>query len=105
MSDLLECLDIKARAFAVDAITSAIETSFRERPCRQTQAEIKSRFDHCLGFVRVMRNDLGWSWQRITDTLPEALRAKLDGVDWTPSTRSSWSSDPSTGLILPPSAK
>ena len=56
---LLEMLDIDARAKAVDAITNAISVSFGEDKARQTQNEINSRFNHCLGFVAVMRNDLG----------------------------------------------
>lgn len=102
---LLEMLDLDARAKAVNAITDAIDLSFRQDGARQTQREIKHRFNLCLGFVGILRNDLGWSWQRIHDTLPEALRCKLDGGDWTPPTRNAWSHDPSSGLILPPNAK
>ena len=98
-------LDLRSRARAIDAITSAIEKAFTQDGARQTQNEIKHRFNICLGLVGVMRNDLGYSWQRIADTLPEALRAKLDGVDWSPSTRAAWSTDPSTGLLLPSSAQ
>jgi hypothetical protein len=105
MTNLLEMLDLRSRARAVDAITSAIEKSFLQDGARQTQNEIKHRFNICLGLVGVMRNDLGYSWQRITDTLNEALRAKLDGVDWTPSSRSAWSTDPASGLLLPAFAK
>ena len=101
MSNLLEMLDPLARSLAVDAISNAIETSFSEDNARQTQNEIKHRFNVCLGYVGVMRNELGWSWQRIQDTLPQALRSKLDGADWTPPTRSSWVQDESSGLILP----
>lgn len=102
MSRFLELLDPTARAKAVDAITSAIDNSFRQDGARETQSEIKDRFNHCLGFVAVMRKDLHWSWQRITDMLPQALRCKLEGDDWTPPSRNAWTADSRTGLILPP---
>jgi len=72
---------------------------------RQTQNEIKRRFNICLGLVSEMRTDLRWSWQRITDTLPVALRSKLDGAAWSPSARTAWSHDEASGLFLPPSVK
>ncbi len=102
---LLEMLDPLAQARAVTAITAAIEVSFEQDQMRQTQNEIKDRFNHCLGLVGIMRNDLKWSWQRIEDELPKALRCKLDKVDWNPNTRSTWVTDDETGLILPPGAK
>ncbi len=102
MNRFLEMLDIGARAKAVDAITSAIALSFRQDGARETQNEIKDRFNHCLGFVAVMRKDLRWSWQRITDMLPQALRCKLEGDDWTPPSRNAWAADSRSGLILPP---
>jgi len=105
MSAFLEMLDLDARARAVDAITAAIERSFLEDQSRQTQSEIKRRFNICLGLVGEMRTDLHWSWQRITDTLPTALRSKLDGASWSPSTRTAWSHDEASGLFLPPSVK
>ena len=102
MSRFLEMLDPATRTRAVDAITSAIALSFRQDGARETQNEIKDRFNHCLGFVAAMRKELHWSWQRITDTLPEALRCKLDGDDWTPPSRNAWTASPYSGLILPP---
>lgn len=102
---LLEFLDIDARAKATDAIVNAIDTSFAADRSRQTQNEIQHRFRLCLDLVATMRNDARWSWSRIHDTLPEALRAKLDGSDWVPPTRSSWRADARSGLILPPGAR
>jgi 6-pyruvoyl-tetrahydropterin synthase len=98
---LLEMLDLDARRKAIEAITNAIDRSFIADDARQTQNEIRHRFNVCLGYVGTMRNDLGWSWQRIHDSLPNALRCKLEGIDWTPPKRGAWVSDPSTGLILP----
>jgi hypothetical protein len=105
MVDLLDMLDIHARARAVDAITSAIAVSFEQDGMRQTQNEIKDRFNHCRGLIGIMRKDLKWSWQRIEDDLPNALRCKLDKIDWKPNTRTTWVTDGDTGLILPPGAK
>lgn len=101
MSNLLEMLDLDARRKAVDAITNAINLSFGQDRARETQSEIKQRFNICLGYVGVMRNELGWSWSRIHDTLPQALRCKLDGADWTPPQRNSWTHDEASGLYLP----
>lgn len=100
-ADFLSTLDTADRNRAVDAITNALEISFKQDNARQTQNEIKHRFNICLGYVGAMRKDLGWSWQRIHDTLPEALRCKLDGADWIPSARNAWVRDDNSGLILP----
>ena len=98
----LELLDLTAKARAVDAIAAAIGGSFAQDQARQTESEIQRRFDLSLSLVAIMRNDMKWSWQRIEDTLPEALRSKLDGGTWEPSERGSWFAGPS-GLILPSS--
>jgi len=98
---LLEMLDLDSRKRATEAIANAIDRSFLADGSRQTHREITHRFNVCLGFVGIMRNDLGWSWSRIHDALPSALRCKLEGADWTPPKRGAWVSDPSTGLILP----
>ena len=87
---------------AVDAVTGAIATSFAQDKARQTQNEIRARFNHCRDLVAIMRGDLGWSWTRISDTLPHALRCKLDGDDWVPPSRNSWVPSPRSGLLLPP---
>lgn len=105
MHSFLRTLTTDQRKRVVDAITSALEITFTEDGARQTQAEIKRRFEMCLAMVAELRTDLRWSFARISDTLPTALRAKLDGADWNPSTRNSWTKDETTGLILPPGAR
>ena len=106
MSDLLEYLDVKQRDLAITAITNALHKSFAEHGKENpTQSEIKERFAIALGLVQVMRHDLHWSWQRIDDNLARALLCKLDSGDWTPTSRSAWLTDTSSGLILPPGLK
>lgn len=106
MANLLEYLDPHQRDQAVTAITNAVgKTLDDDGKTDPKQSEIKERFEKALGLVQVMRNDLGWSWRRIDDNLAVALREKLDNGDWTPPTRSTWSTDTSSGLILPPGVK
>lgn len=104
MSSFLQSLTDEERLSALDAITNAIELSFQYDKATQTQSEIQDRFGYCLKYAAIMRRDLHWSWSRIHDTLPQALRCKLDGSDWTPPNRSSWVHRPGSGLIVPPSA-
>ena len=101
----LELLDVESRERAVTAITNAISVAFLQDGSRETNNEIKHRFNICLGYVADMRSDLGWSWQRIHDTLPIALRSKLDGIEWAPPSNNAWVTDGNTGLILPPGIK
>jgi hypothetical protein len=83
------------------AIEAAVTTSFVQdetrsgaiivaRSTRITQAETKRRVQICVRIFRVLRGDMKWSWQRAVDHLPIYLRNELDGEDWEPSARSSW---------------
>lgn len=101
----LDDLDLIHRQKAEDIIFRAIEVSFVKSGGRQTKLEIKQRFDMSLALMGVMRHDLKWSWNRIRDTLPGALRCTLESGDWNPSTRSAWTADPGSGLILPACAQ
>lgn len=98
---LLDLLDIATRARVADAITDAIATTFVQDQARQTDSAVKQRFEICLKLAEAMRNDLHWSWTRICDTLPSALRAMLDNGEWVPSERNAWHTT-SSGLIVPP---
>lgn len=103
---MLENLDLHTRARVVNAITKAIEVSFSEDKASQTDAEIKRRFDICFKAYKILRNDLGWSLQRVEDEMPVALRSLLDGGSWEPTKRrDAWVTDGKTGLIVPPSVK
>lgn len=55
-----------------------------------TEAEIKRRYQICEAHFRDARGGVGWSLQRALDTLPIALRAKLDGKDFTYSAHQGW---------------
>lgn len=60
------------------------------RPVARTEGEIKRRFGILSKWFRVFLGDKHWSIARIKDELPKALRATLDGVDYTPSDRILW---------------
>lgn len=60
------------------------------RPVDRSEAEIKRRFNIAAEWFRVFAGDKHWSISRIKDELPKALRATLDGVDYTPSDRLVW---------------
>lgn len=69
----------------------AVAKSFREQNMRNpTQDEIRRRFNICMKWAKTLRGDMQWGVDRICDTLPQALRSELLGVDFTPSTRQCW---------------
>lgn len=72
------------------AFMEAIETSFRVDGARQTQSEVKRRFDICAKIFKQLRGDLKWGIDRIVDRLPRYLRAELDGEKWEPDQRVMW---------------
>lgn len=86
----LEMLDLNTRATVQAMILKALARSFREDNARQTQDEIKRRFELCWGLIKELRYDAHWSYERIGDSIGEALRAKLDGAPWQPDSRRSW---------------
>lgn len=98
---MLELFDIDQRAHAVNAITSAITATIAADGA-QTDAEVKRRFSLAYELVKIMRFDIRWSWQRITDELPAALRTRINGDAWVPSERRAWYANETSGLILPP---
>jgi hypothetical protein len=55
-----------------------------------TKDELKRRSAMCIEIFRVLRGDLKWSLDRIADNLADFLRKQLDGVDWEPAARASW---------------
>ncbi len=72
------------------SFTSTIGASFDEDKSRSTHSEIKRRFEICVKLFRELRGDLNWGVDRILDKLPEYLRCELDGIPWTPDTRTMW---------------
>lgn len=76
------------------AISQSFEEDDRRRGAggsvKRTEGEIKRRFGILADWFRIFWGDQQWSISRIKDELPKALRATLDGVDYTPSTRKVW---------------
>lgn len=70
----------------VRVLENAVRRSFEEDKSRRTQDEAKRRTRICVAVIRELRNDMKWSIDRIASELPVALRAKLDGIPWDPST-------------------
>jgi len=60
--------------------------AFRERI--QTEPEIKRRSNILGKWFRTFRGDLGLSLVQTIDELPKALRAELDGTEYTPPEKS-----------------
>lgn len=76
-------IEVIGKSFAEDQKRSG-------KPIRMTQAEVKRRFDMCAKIFALLRGDLHWGIQRITDHLPIYLRAELDGKPWEPDQRQCW---------------
>lgn len=73
-----------------NSFTETIRASFAADGGRMTRDEVRRRFDIMARHFRMLRHE-GWSVTRILDVLPTALRSKLDGGSWEPTTsRSIW---------------
>lgn len=78
------------------AFTEAIARSFAADGARQTQAEIKHRFNLCASIFEKLRGDLGWPVSRAIDYIPRYLRCELDREPYDPkadATRVLWTPD------------
>jgi len=85
--------EIVAASFREDAQEQQGRIGAHIVSTRPTDSEIKRRLDICKRWFGVLRNDYGYSFPRIFDTLPHALRADLDGKPFNPSTRATWAPD------------
>lgn len=73
------------------SILGVVRQSFRSRGMRNpTQEAIRERVTFCVRLAGELRRDLLWTTERIIDTLPDALKAHLDGEEWSPSQRQVW---------------
>ena len=72
------------------AIILIIYQSFMEDGSRKTYAETQRRFDICIELFKMLRGDMKYSIGRALDTMPHALRCKLDRIPWEPSKRNTW---------------
>lgn len=69
-------------AVMMPAVAEAVMDSFRTSKMRHpTAAETRARTDFAKKLVDELRQDFGWSRQRIRDHLDIALRAKLSGLE------------------------
>ena len=78
--------DRKQWARGMAAVQKTIGDSFAQDKSRQTDFEVRRRFKILEQVIRELRRDHGWTWARIWDALPTALRSKLDGIPWNPQT-------------------
>lgn len=89
--DLGLSADPALRQRVVLSVYQTIEGSFKADRSRVTTSETTRRFRICEQLLRELRRDHGWAFTRICDVLPTALRAKLDGIPWSPDTsRALW---------------
>lgn len=72
------------------ALILIIYQSFVEDGSRKTFAETQRRFDICIELFKMLRGDMHYSIERTLDTIPHALRCKLDRIPWEPSKRNTW---------------
>ena len=77
----------------INTMTNALAASFNRdeqlhgvafREKIQTQAEVKRRTDILGRWFRVLRGDCGLSLIRALDELPKALKAEINGEEYTP---------------------
>lgn len=84
---LLTHEDPKMYVKVMRAVEKTITDSFTEDGSSQTQDEVRRRFKLLEVAIRDLRGEYGWAFVRIIDALPTALRSKLDGIPWNPSTQ------------------
>ena len=75
------------------AIERAVRSSFTYAALANgaiTQNELKDRIRFCVDMASALRIEHRWSVERVSDEIPNALRAHLLGLDWKPSERSAW---------------
>lgn len=91
INGIISTEDPNATKHAAHTITKVVEKTFDTHPLTNiTQREVKRRIEIALNLVARMRCDLKWSVQRTLDTLPQAMKAELDGVEWKPSRHAMW---------------
>lgn len=73
-----------------DEAAAAIAIKLEPPVNYKTGEEVKRRVRLCFKWIQIMRRDLHWSFERIFDTLPLALRKELDGIKWEPSKKDHW---------------
>lgn len=94
-TELLDLItsDSAAAGRLVRGIERAVALSFASNPMRhKTRDEVRRRGQICIDMARDVRKDkaLNWTIERICDEMPRALRCKLNGAKWEPSTRRFW---------------
>lgn len=89
--ELVTSNDPNLRKRIAARIYKVIAESFAHDKSRMTKSEAARRFKIVETLVRELRAEHGWSFERILDTVPTALRCKLDGIPWAPDlSRNAW---------------
>lgn len=73
-----------------DAYERAILGSFTLDGARMTQRELTRRTKIVTEHMCMLRRDMKWSFPRIMDELPRALRCVLDRIPYEPSRSRHW---------------
>ena len=80
------------------AVTDAVDKSFSDGfvIIHKTRAEENRRAEICIEGIRMMRADLKWTVDRVSDCIHAYLKARLSGVQWEPPQRSAWAPESKT---------
>lgn len=90
--ELLTSHDPQLRKRVTARVAQTIAASFAADRSRVTRSETTRRFRIVEKWMRQLRSEHGWAFERILDALPTILRAELDGIPWNPQFhRNSWS--------------
>lgn len=74
-----------------NGVAKAVSLSFEEQHMKNpTRQEIRTRFEICIKWAKVLRGDLKWGVQRIADEMVNVLRAELCGQRYQPPKREVW---------------
>lgn len=76
----------------VNGVTNAIFTSFKDAGGNVEKSfdEKRRRFKICMDWAIVLRGDMKWGVERISDAMSEILRTELGGTKWQPTNRQCW---------------
>jgi len=91
---VLDMLDVSQRSMVEEGVIRIVKRSFAidavrakralVKPGHPTRDEVRRRTRIVYTWVSTMRNDFGYSIPRCLDVVGDALRASLDGIDYSP---------------------
>ena len=88
--DAIQLSSYGDKGYTRDQATSMINMNMAVPGGGLSTSEVNRRFQLCLKWIGVLKRDMKWPAQRISDYLAYILRQELEGKSFEPSARSRW---------------